>query len=232
MHITFKELRAVRLTVEHYLPQLAGRRVLLHEDNQAVVWILTNLVTRSHEMMQELRKLWYVLDEYDIELRPMYIRSAANVIADFASRLACSGDYVLARARFLALQSTWGECTVDAFASPATAQLSRYWSEGPVEGAEAVDAFAQEWRGELAWAHPPPGLLLQLAYFLEETGAAAHVCAPHWPGAAWYSFFLDLSTEHVVLPPGSLERVAADAPGRLPAWPVVVFRVPGGRRAR
>ena len=173
-----------------------------------------------------------MLDANDIELRPVYIRSAANVIADFASRLAVSGDYTLSRARFLELQSTWGVCTVDAFASPATAQLPRFWSESRVEGAEATDAFAQQWRGELAWAHPPPALLLQLAQYLEETGAAAHVCAPHWPGAAWYALLLDLSTEHVVLPPGSLERVAADAPPRLAAWPVVVFRVPGGRRAR
>ena len=100
----------------------------LHEDNQAVVWILTNWVTRSPELMAELRKLWYVLDAYDIELRPTYIRSAANVVADFASRLAFSGDYVLAQARFLALQAAWGECTVDAFASPATA-LPEPWSD-------------------------------------------------------------------------------------------------------
>jgi hypothetical protein len=232
MHITLKELIAVRRSVEWFLPELAGRRVLLHEDNQAVVWILTNMVTRSPELMRELRQLWALLDTHDISLRPVYIRSAANRIADFASRLAMRGDYVLARARFLALQQLWGECTVDAFASPATALLPRYWSESPIEGAEATDAFAQEWAGELAWAHPPPGLLLQLALFLEQTGAAAQVCAPHWPGAAWYSMLLDLSDEHVVLPPGSLERIAADAPPRLAAWPVVVFRVPGGRRVR
>jgi hypothetical protein len=232
MHITLKELRAVRLSVEHFLPELTGRRVLLHEDNQAVVWILTNMVTRSAEMMSELRALWGVLDLHDIELRPVYIRSAANRIADFASRLAMRGDYVISRARFLALQEMWGDCTVDAFASPATAQVLRYWSESPVEGAEATDAFAQEWRGELAWAHPPPGLLSQLALFLESTGAAAQVCAPYWPGAVWYSMLLDLSDEHIVLPPGSLELVAADAPPRLASWPVVVFRVPGGRSVR
>ena len=206
---------------------LTGSRVLLHEDNQAVVWIITNMVTRSPEIMRELRRLWYLLDTHDIELRPVYIRSAANVIADFASRLAFSGDYVLSRARFLALQAMWGECTVDAFASPATAQLPRYWSEFPIAGAEATDALAQEWRGELVWAHPPPGMLMQLALFLEQTGAAARVCAPYWPGAAWYSMLFDLSDEHVVLPPGSLERVAADAPARLTA-----FRIPGGRRVR
>ena len=113
-------------------------------------------------MMHELRKLWYVLDSQDIELRPLYIRSAENVIADYASRLAFSGDYMLALARFEAVQSRWGRCTVDGFASPATALLPRYWTAAPIEGAEAVDAFAQDWRGELVWAHPPPSRLLEL----------------------------------------------------------------------
>ena len=36
-HITWKELVAVRKGVEFFLPQLAGRRVLLREDNMAVV---------------------------------------------------------------------------------------------------------------------------------------------------------------------------------------------------
>eukprot|EP00873_Tetraselmis_striata_P038201 jgi/Tetstr1/458465/TSEL_004320.t1 len=34
-HITWKELKAVRLAMESFLPHLAGRNVLLHEDNQA-----------------------------------------------------------------------------------------------------------------------------------------------------------------------------------------------------
>jgi hypothetical protein len=36
-HITWKELRAIRHAVESFPPYLKGRRVLLHEDNTAVV---------------------------------------------------------------------------------------------------------------------------------------------------------------------------------------------------
>ena len=32
-HITFKELKAVRCAIESFLPELKGRRLLLHEDN-------------------------------------------------------------------------------------------------------------------------------------------------------------------------------------------------------
>ena len=48
----------------------------------AAVWILTSMVSRSPQLMHELRKLWYVLDAHDIDLRALYIRSAANVIAE------------------------------------------------------------------------------------------------------------------------------------------------------
>ena len=219
---------AVRLSVQHFLPQLAGRRVLLHEDNQAVVWILANLVSRSRELMHELRKLWYLIDNYDIVLRPVYIRSAENRIADAASRLACSGDYVIARDRFEAVQRMWGWCSVDAFASAATAQLSRYWTPVGGTGGEAIDALAQEWRGERLWLHPPPSLLPAVVQMLADTGATAYVCAPHWAGAAWFGMLRALASESVSFPAGTLRRVAGDASPKLSSWPVTVFRILGG----
>jgi len=225
LHITWKELRTVRHAVSHFLPQLTGHRVCLREDNMAVVWILTHFMSRSPALMAELRKLWYVLEYADIELRPLYIRSAENVIADYASRLAFSGDYLLARYIFDRVTEWWGACTVDAFASPATALLPRYWTPAPIGGAEATDAFAQRWRGERLWVHPPPSLLPHVVQMLEETGAAAIVCAPHWPGAAWFGPLRDMATELATFPPGSLQRVAGDAPLQLASWPVTVFRI-------
>ena len=228
-HITWKELRTVRLAVTHFLPQLAGHRVCLREDNMAVVWILTHFVSRSPVLMAELRKLAFVLEHADIELRPLYIRSAENVLADYASRLAFSGDFMLESKLFDRVVEWWGPCTVDAFASPATAMLPRYWAPAPIAGAEAADAFAQVWRGERLWIHPPPSLLLHVVQMLEATGADAIVCAPHWPGAAWFGPLRELSEEVATFPPGSLRRVAGDAPPQLHAWPVTVFRVDGMR---
>jgi hypothetical protein len=226
MHITWRELRAVRLFVEWYLEALRGRRLLLFEDNQAVVAILTNLTSRSPALMRELRKLVYVLDVNDISVRAVYIRSAENKVADFYSRLARPRDYTIAQHLFERVQSWWGECSVDAFASEATARLPRFWSDAPSPSAEAADAFAQVWAGERAWAHPPPHLLPQLAQLLRETPSAeALVCTPMWPGEAWYSELSELAAEMVSFPAGSLQRTAHDAPARLESWPVSVFRI-------
>jgi hypothetical protein len=46
-HITWKELKAVRLAVLSFLPHLACRNVLLQEDNKAVCHVLAGLTSRS-----------------------------------------------------------------------------------------------------------------------------------------------------------------------------------------
>ena len=55
LHITLKELKAVRFTVEVFVRELAGRRVLLWEDNQGVVAILAGLTSRSAALMRARR---------------------------------------------------------------------------------------------------------------------------------------------------------------------------------
>jgi hypothetical protein len=58
----------------------------MHEDNQAVVAVLSHLTSRSPTMMDELRRLWELIDTNNISIRARYIRSAANVWADRLSR--------------------------------------------------------------------------------------------------------------------------------------------------
>jgi hypothetical protein len=78
-HITWKEMKAVRLAVLSFLLHLAGRNILLHEDNHAVCYVMAGLTSRSPDMLNELRRLWYLLDTNNIHIRLRYIRSAANM---------------------------------------------------------------------------------------------------------------------------------------------------------
>ena len=82
----------MRCAIESFLPELKGRRLLLHEDNQSVVKVLTHLTSRSPAMMSELRKLFLLTDENDIHIRTQYIRSAANIWADKLSRETDNSD--------------------------------------------------------------------------------------------------------------------------------------------
>jgi hypothetical protein len=84
MHIrserrVLKELKAIRLAVQTFMPHLASRNVHdLHEDTQAVCYIIARLTSRS-PAMTELRKLLQLLDANMINVKARYIRSAANV---------------------------------------------------------------------------------------------------------------------------------------------------------
>jgi hypothetical protein len=59
----------VRLAVLSFLPLLRGRKVLLHEDNQAVVIVLGCLTSRSLAMMDNTRKIWELIDTNHITIR-------------------------------------------------------------------------------------------------------------------------------------------------------------------
>ena len=93
LHITLKELRAVRLTIEQFAEELRGKRIRLFEDNQAVVGTLTTLTSHSPALMTELRRTWRLLRFMSAEIRAEYIPSAANVWADHLSQLLDPGDY-------------------------------------------------------------------------------------------------------------------------------------------
>ena len=52
-----------------------------------MVSIITNMVSRSPELMSELRRLLDVLEMLDCELSVHYIKSAENKVADYFSLL-------------------------------------------------------------------------------------------------------------------------------------------------
>jgi len=135
------------------------------------------------------------------------------------------GDYMLSDKALAKLQATFGELTIDAFASGATAQLPRFWAAEAVDGAEGTDAFAQRWTGEHLLVHAPVSLLPDVIEKLErEQAASAVVVCPYWTGAPWYAPLERLASDSIILPPGSL-RAIANRTGRVTSWRVVAFHV-------
>jgi hypothetical protein len=64
----------------------------MHEYGQAMVAVLSHLMSRSLAIMDELRKLWELVDTKNIKIRARYVRSAANVCADKLTRETYSDD--------------------------------------------------------------------------------------------------------------------------------------------
>jgi len=152
---------------------------------------------------------------------------------DLATAIDASGitpkDYKVSRKVFEEVQRKWGECTIDAFASPATALCPRFWTATQMSGSEAIDAFEQSWQqGEVVWAHPPSDLLPQLVKMLEKSSRLAEVivCTPFRPKADWSFDLSRLADDEMKLNGGHLAKVAADAPDRVNEWPIVLYHIP------
>ena len=216
--------------VQAFLPRLKHKRVLLHEDNMAVVYIIRERTSRNPVIMAKLRELWAVLDLNQIDMSVRYVRSAENP-ADAPSRLRSPGEWRLRPAVVSSLAARYGSFTVDRFASAHNAQCPRYNSEYACPGAEAVNAMAQDWRGENNFIHPPPDrdLLNRVAQKLREQPAEALVVVPFWSGESWFRDLRELSVDMTVLPdaraqacPEFLQHWDLRGPR---GWDLVCFRV-------
>ena len=143
-------------------------------------------------------------------------------------------DYTVQRSVFEEAQKRWGACTIDAFASPATGMLPRFWTASACNGSAGVDAFAQKevWGSpagdERIWAHPPPNRLSELVDLLSHPGRTAEVivCAPAFLQQKWFLPLSQLSDGKWKLNAGKLQKIAPDAPSRITEWPIVLFHIP------
>eukprot|EP00873_Tetraselmis_striata_P038086 jgi/Tetstr1/458350/TSEL_044789.t1 len=199
-HITWKELKAVRLAVESFLPDLAGGNVLLHENNKAAYHVLSGLTSRSPEMMAELRRLWCLLDSHGIHMRARYIRSTANIWADRLRRHLDSDDWQLDPLLFAERESRFGPHSIDRFASALNTLLPRYnaaWLDPTCEAVDSLHLPDADRRRENNLCNAPWPLLPDLVQKLQQSGAAATVVAPRWEGKAWHQALTKMAVEEL-----------------------------------
>jgi hypothetical protein len=229
-HITVLELVAVLRNVTMFLPRLKGKRVHLFEDNQAVCFILRQLTSRSRVIMGYLRELWALLQASDIVFGKVeYIRSAENP-ADAPSREKSWDEWRLCRTLFEQMESTYGPYTVDRFASRNTALCPRFnslWVDPLAEG--QVNAFSNQWEGEVNWIHPPISLLDDVALKLRAHPCVATVVAPDWPSYSWHRELYEMSWAVDRIPDATtvvdqdfLAHWGVRGPG---SWPLLLFHV-------
>ena len=87
---------------------------------------------------------------------------------------------------FNAINHAWGPLTLDCFASFYNAQLPHFFSRFWNPGAQAIDAFAQDWTGENVLLVPPAVLIPQvLNHFCSCQGRQVLVF-PWWPASPFW----------------------------------------------
>ena len=84
--ITFLELVPIAMAFEIWGEKLAGKKVILHTDNQALVSILNSNTSKSKRVMHLLRKLVLQGLVHNIQFKATHIIGLHNIKADSISR--------------------------------------------------------------------------------------------------------------------------------------------------
>ena len=201
LHINFKELRAVHRSLLAWRSDLQGHRVLLFCDNTTVVQLLRKGTSRSPLLMAELRQVWRLLIDMQVDLVPVYIPSGDNP-ADFPSRHSQRAEWTF-RAGMRATLSRLSSCafTLDPFARPATAMAPTYCSLRAGERCIANDGMCVSWRHQHVFLNPPWHLFHRVLRKIIEDAATGVLIVPHWPSQSWWPLVLRLRARWVYLPP-------------------------------
>lgn len=144
---TWRELRAVTLTLGAFAPRLSNHRVRWFSDNQNVVNII-KVGSRKEELQAEAIAIFKLAVHYNILIEPEWLPREQNEVADYLSRIVDYDDWGLSFPAFQLIESKWGPHTVDRFANSFNAKLPRFNSRFLDIGSEAVDSFTVDWGNE------------------------------------------------------------------------------------
>ena len=86
-HINILELKAVVLAAERWGSQWAGLHILVRTDNMATVAAVIKTSSRSPELLELIRQLFWLSVIYNFKITAKYIPGVENVMSDRISRL-------------------------------------------------------------------------------------------------------------------------------------------------
>ncbi|GMH43453.1 hypothetical protein BSKO_11375 [Bryopsis sp. KO-2023] len=108
-HINRKEMRAVRFALQAFQPLLTpDAQLRIHIDNRVLIDIIRKASSRSVDLREEFAQLLAQTLRMHIWLKPIYIPSRINLLADALSRQCDKGDWRLCPTIFRQLQEKWG----------------------------------------------------------------------------------------------------------------------------
>ncbi len=87
MPIHWREMLAVCKVVATFGKLYANKRLLLRIDNQAVCQAVNTGTIKCEPTMELVRSLYFIMVEYNIECKALYVNTNANVLADLLSRM-------------------------------------------------------------------------------------------------------------------------------------------------
>ena len=230
-HINAKELMTLLIFLRDFLHHRGSPLSLLWrtDSSTAMAYIRKEGGTISRPLLLLAREILLLAHRHQIRILPVFVSSEENHLADAASRFLALPDWFLPEEVFLRIVRRWGLPIIDLFASTESAQVRRFFAWGEAPEAEALDALAQTWDFRLAYAFPPPPILLRIIRKIASSSGIFLLVTPFWPAQKWFPAILTLRVVDVRrLPevPPVIDLTTGQPP--LSRLPLLVWKIFGG----
>ena len=205
LHINLLEMKALFLALQAFQEVVAGHHVTAMCDNSTVVaYVNKQGGTVSRPLCLLTSRLLRWTESFDVHLEARYLPGESNVLADVLSRRGqvVGTEWSLHPQVARALLRTWGNPSIDLFATCLNAKLPLYCSLVPDPQAVFEDAFRHPWDDLDLYAFPPFALVGRvIARVQQSSRVAMTLVAPLWPEKEWFADLLLLLTQPpLVLP--------------------------------
>ena len=185
MSSTWRELKAVEEALISFAPAIRSQSLKWFTDSQCCAQIVSS--GSMKKPLQDLAfKIFSTCLQNNISLDIQWISRDQNSKADYLSKIIDYEDWGVTKQFFDFINSMWGPHTIDRFASPLNAKLSRFNSMFWNPGCEAVDCFCQTWEGENNWLVPPIALVNRCIKFLVTRKACGTLIVPKWTSSSFW----------------------------------------------
>ncbi|XP_072030100.1 LOW QUALITY PROTEIN: uncharacterized protein [Amphiura filiformis] len=182
---TWRELKAVFLSLQAFAPNLSGKVVKLFTDNKGVVSVV-NKGSMVEELLQLSLNIFEFCMQHCISLEVQWVPRDQNARADEISREIDFDDWGVSPQFFQFIDNIWGPHTVDRFADELNTRLPKFNSKYWTPCVQHVDAFACDWRAENNWLVPPTYLVGDVLRHLRSCHAEGTLVIPAWPSAPFW----------------------------------------------
>lgn len=155
-HINFLELKAIYLSILHFLPKLVGRSISFHCDNSCAVAYFNKIGgTFSKKLCFLSIDIWHLIRSSNFYCQAFFISGRNNQSADYLSRHSNLHEYSLSLEAFHRLINLIPfRLEIDLFASNRNKKLNTYVSIFLDSDALFVDAFSKTWPSNI-YVFPP-----------------------------------------------------------------------------
>lgn len=190
-HINHLELLAAFLGLQCFAKYLNSCQILLRIDNTTAIAYINRMGGIQFNNLNRLaRDIWQWCEARKIWIFASYIKSKDNKEADLESRsINMDGEWELSPAVFLDIVRSFGNPSIDLFATRANTKCDRYLSWHRDPHAENIDAFTVNWKNyPLFYAFPPFALISKTIQKIKDDQAFGIIVFPMWPSQPWYPF--------------------------------------------